>query len=773
VIELIEAGPLECPVSPDDRRRILLVGCRLGARSVRLEVGDAVVELVEAGLPVPGEASAEAVVTVRGAAVGVVRATGRSRRMTDLEAAAETVAAWLTDAWAAAEEIDSLAREVVHAYEELHLLYGLGEALGDRLSVAAAAEIILEQTVAALGAARAELRLAGPEGTIFVRPAAAAGAPGGPAAGARHRLTAELRSGGRAVGQLEIVRAGRGAPFSSSDGKLLDAVGALAGGALRNAQLYEELRQQAEALRQREAHLSAVLDSTADGVVAVDADGLVESFNRAAEVIFGYAAAEVVARPVGRLFDGDELLYGDLAVQLGTREARGRRKSGQTFPMDLAVADVRLGARRLFILSVQDITERKQTAETLLRTERLRALGQLASGVAHDINHSLAIIAGFGDLARQGLERPDPDLATLRTFMGLVVQAAMDGSETVNRLLRFGRGHQEGEQTVVDVGAILADVAELTAPRWRDASQAEGRVIAMKVEAQPGAYVLGWASALRELCTNLVFNAIDAMPDGGAIRLRARHHPSPGAGPSTVEVEVTDTGTGMTPDVRDRIFEPFYSTKGARGTGMGLAMVFAITEQHGGTIGVETAPGAGATFRLRFPAAATVEAPAPPERTARPHPPGTQHPSEGPGTRPKDGWGDPAPATRAAEASGLRILAVDDRAEITLLLSETLTLEGHTVVLAESGEEAEARLEAARFDLVISDIGLGTGMNGWELVDRVRARWPGVRLIVATGWGAQVDPAEARARGVEAVLSKPFRPSDLRRAVAGPSGDAA
>ncbi|HEY3079880.1 MAG TPA: ATP-binding protein [Chloroflexota bacterium] len=743
MIEPIDATPLECPVSPAARGRILLAGCRLGARSVRLEVGGAVVEYVESAPLNTREASAEAPVTVRGVAVASVGVTGPAVGLTDLSAVAETIAAWLADAWSAAGEIDSLAREVVHAYEELHLLYGLGGALGDRLSVAAAAEIILEQTVVALGVARAELRLTEPEGTVFAHPAGRS--PNGRAnvADGRHRLIAELRSGGRAVGELEIVRTARGAPFSSSDSKLLDAVGALAGGALRNAQLYEELRHQAEALRQREAHLSAVLDSTADGVVAVDARGRVESFNRAAEVIFGYPAAEVVGQTIEELFDGDDLLYGDLAVRLGVREAIGRRKSGQTFPMDLAVAEVRLGSRRLFILSVQDITERKQTAETLLRTERLRALGQLASGVAHDINHNLAIIAGFGDLAQQGLERPDPDVATLRTHLSLVVQAAMDGSQTVNRLLRFGRGHQEGEQAVVDAGAILADVAELTAPRWRDASQAEGRAIKLKVEAQTGAYVLGWASALRELFTNLVLNAIDAMPHGGAIRLRAGHaEPAPGSGTAMVEVEVTDTGTGMTADVRDRIFEPFYSTKGARGTGMGLAMVFAIAEQHGGTIGVETAPGAGTTFRLRFPAAAEGE-----------------------------------PSTPAApaevETPVLRILAVDDRPEITFLLCETLTLEGHTVVVAESGEEAEARLAVEPFDLMISDIGLGAGMNGWELVDRVRARWPEMRLIVATGWGAQVDPAEARTRGVEAVLAKPFRPSDLRRAVAGSRGDAA
>jgi PAS domain S-box-containing protein len=740
VTELAGAAPLACPVPPAARGRILQAGCRLGARSVRLEVGDGLLAQAEAGPAAGPEESAAARLVVGGAVVGSVRASGPAAGGADLAAVAETVAAWLADAWASAVEVDSLAREVVHAYEELHLLYGLGGALGDRLSVAAAAEIILEQTAAALGGARAELRLIDPEGTVFAHPAPRA--PNGRAREGGQRLTAELRSGGRAVGEIEIVRAAGGAPFSSSDGKLLDAVGALAGGALRNAQLYEELRHQAEALRQREAQLSAVLDSTADGVVAVDARGRVESFNRAAEVIFGYRSDEVVGRPIEGLFEGEERLYGDPALQLGVRESTGRRKSGECFPMDLAVAEVRLGSRRLFILSVQDITERKRTAETLLRTERLRALGQLASGVAHDINHNLAIIAGFGDLARQVLERPEPDLAALRTHLGLVVQAAMDGSQTVNRLLRFGRGHQEGERSVVDAGAILSDVAELTAPRWRDASQAEGRPIRLKVEAEPGAWMPGWASALRELFTNLIFNAVDALPSGGEIRLRARRVAPSGGQDGAVEVEVGDTGTGMPPEVRDRIFEPFYSTKGQRGTGMGLAMVFAIVEQHGGTIAVETAPGAGTTFRLRFPAA------------------------EGSG-------GAAAPQPAEVETRRLRILAVDDRPEITFLLSEVLTLEGHTVVVAESGEAAEARLEAEAFDLMISDIGLGAGMSGWELIERVAARWPGMRLIVATGWGAQIDPAEALARGVEAVLAKPFRPSELRRVVAGSSGHGA
>jgi PAS domain S-box-containing protein len=639
-----------------------------------------------------------------------------------------------TSGWSPAEEIDSLARELVHAYEELHLLYGLGEALGDRLSVAAGAEIILEQTMAALHASRAELRLADAAGTTFVRPAGAFYPAPGPAerlapVSLDRRLTADLRGGGGIVGTIELLRSADAPAFSSSDGKLLDAVGALAGGALRNAQLYEQLSLQAEALRQREAHLSAVLDHVADGVIAIDGNGVIRSFNRAAEQLYGITSAEAAGTPVELLFGDSELLYGDLAVGLGPREATARRPDGRVFPAELVVTDLRMGSQRLFILSVQDITERKETAETLLRTERMRALGQLASGVAHDLNQSLSIIAGFADLAKASLERPSPNLDTMRQQLGLVVQAAMDGSETVNRLLRFGRGHRDGEQTAVELAAILRDVADMTAPRWRDAAQAEGRTIDMVVDADSDTYVRGWAASLRELFTNLVLNAIDAMPNGGTIRLRARR-----VGDATV-AEVTDGGTGMTPEVRDRIFEPFFSTKGARGTGLGLAMVFGIVEQHGGTVDVDTAPGVGTTFRLRFPATSsepTLSAPVP-----------------------------------VAAPVALRVLAVDDRPEITMLLEETLVLEGHEVVVASSGEEALQVLQRERFDVLVSDIGLGSGMTGWELVDRVRATWPETRLIVATGWGAQVDDAEARARGVEAVIAKPFRPAELRRAVAG------
>jgi CheY-like chemotaxis protein len=192
----------------------------------------------------------------------------------------------------------------------------------------------------------------------------------------------------------------------------------------------------------------------------------------------------------------------------------------------------------------------------------------------------------------------------------------------------------------------------------------------------------------------------------------------------------------MTPEVQARLFEPFFSTKGERGTGLGLAVVFSVVQRHRGQITVESAPGQGSVFRLTFPAAT--------RRRRRPAPPVPAAPS----VRPR------------------RILAVDDVPAMGRTVARVLSLEGHAVTVATSGEEAIERLRQEPFDLVISDVGLGAGMNGWELAEHVRRHYPGVWFALATGWGAQIDPEEARARGVRAVIAKPYRAAELQRLVA-------
>jgi CheY-like chemotaxis protein len=239
----------------------------------------------------------------------------------------------------------------------------------------------------------------------------------------------------------------------------------------------------------------------------------------------------------------------------------------------------------------------------------------------------------------------------------------------------------------------------------------------------------GWRGSLREALTNLILNAVDALPSGGAIRLAAR-----GDG-DRVTVDVTDTGTGMSADVQARVFEPFFTTKGDRGTGLGLAMVLGIVERHGGSIVLESLPGSGTTFHLSFRASNGVVAP---ER----------------------------PSVAPPPVVPLRVLAVDDEPALGRLLTQLLQVDGHQVVVATSGEQALELLTGQPFDLVISDVGMGAGMNGWELAGRTLARHPSIRFALATGWGALIDPDEAQARGIAAVLAKPYRLADVKQLLA-------
>jgi signal transduction histidine kinase/ActR/RegA family two-component response regulator len=389
-----------------------------------------------------------------------------------------------------------------------------------------------------------------------------------------------------------------------------------------------------------------------------------------------------------------------------------------------------------------DISERKEAEaarQMLAHAERLRALGEMASGIAHDLNQSLALISGYSEMARQELQLPEPDLNRTREMCEITARAAIEGGQALKRLLSFARTQEfMGETENVDVEEVVREAARLTAPRWRDAAQAEGRPISLDVETEHACTIEGSASALREALINLIFNAVDALPAGGTIRVRCRRVGE------RVQVEVQDSGTGIPPQVRARIFDPFFTTKGERGTGLGLAQVLSTVQRFGGTIDLDSEPGRGTTFRLMFPYAA---------RTAAVR--------------------QPAPERAQTSANrSITILVVDDEPQLARMAALALAQRGHHVLVARSGEEALAELQQRRADLVVSDLGLGSGINGWDLAEEVRKRWPGTCFVLVTGWGAAITPDEARERGVHQVLAKPYRIAELRqiadRVAAGP-----
>ena len=381
-----------------------------------------------------------------------------------------------------------------------------------------------------------------------------------------------------------------------------------------------------------------------------------------------------------------------------------------------------------------DITERKEAETTrhqMAHDARLRVLGEMASGIAHDLNQSLALITGYSDMVRHELALDSPDLERVREMVEITGRAALEGGKALRGLLTFVRTQSTiAELERVDVAEALHDAARLTAPRWRDAPQAEGRPIELRIRAEAQCWIDGSANELREAMTNLIFNAVDALPRGGRIELVASRQAE------QVLVQVSDTGTGMTPAVRERVFELFYTTKGEHGTGLGLPQVLGTVERHGGTLDLDSAPGRGTTFRLWFPRAST----------------------------PPASVGDAAETpTTTMPAQSIRVLVVEDEERLAAMSRHVLEQRGHHVVVAANGDEACARLDEARFDLVISDLGLGAGKNGWDLAQYVRERWPSTRFILVTGWGAAIDPREARARGVQQVIAKPYRISDLRQ----------
>ncbi len=365
------------------------------------------------------------------------------------------------------------------------------------------------------------------------------------------------------------------------------------------------------------------------------------------------------------------------------------------------------------------IAEQERLRGQFSQLEKLSALGELASGVAHDFNNTLAGILGRAQLM---LRTDDPE--KLRRGLHIIIKTAEDGANTVKRIQDFARQRRDHDFAPVAVGQLLSDVSEMTRPRWKDHAEAGNVYIRLDLRINSTSLVRGDESELREVLVNMVFNAVDAMPAGGTLTL-ATHETG-----EHVVVSVSDTGCGMTPEVRSRIFDPFFTTKGKAGNGLGLAVSYGIILRHEGEIEVETAPGRGATFKIKLPIAkgAAKE----PEATVA-----------------------FATLSLVAESSCARILVVDDETHVRELLCEMVQSEGCEAVAASNGADALALFEAGNFDAVFTDIGM-PGMSGWELARAIRKRNAQLPLAVITGWGDAVGADEQKAAQVNWVVTKPF-----------------
>lgn len=372
------------------------------------------------------------------------------------------------------------------------------------------------------------------------------------------------------------------------------------------------------------------------------------------------------------------------------------------------------------------IAEQDRIREQYSQVEKMSALGELASGVAHDFNNTLAGILGRAQLL---LTTRDPE--KIESGLRIIIKTAKDGAKTIRRIQDFARQRRDHDFRAVSVAQVLLDVSEITRPRWKDHAEAANVHISLELQILSNALVMGDESELREVLVNMVFNAIDAMPRGGKLTLSTR------AVDGQVEISIADTGTGMSDDVRSRIFDPFFTTKGKAGMGLGLAVSYGIIRRHEGTIEVESETEHGTCFRIRLPVARCGVRDEPVVETA-------------------------VPRLQPVQTGRTRILIVDDDAHVRDLLRDILEKEGHTVVMAESGQQALAFFKGSKFDAVFTDVGLPV-MSGWEVARAVREVDALVPLAIITGWGEVVGSNQQKAAGVDWVVAKPFTVEQITR----------
>ncbi len=371
-----------------------------------------------------------------------------------------------------------------------------------------------------------------------------------------------------------------------------------------------------------------------------------------------------------------------------------------------------------------DITELKRAADLHIRTERLKAIGELASGVAHNFNNLLQVIMAGVELALTNLE--SGDTRALKDYLEQIRESSKFGSETVRRLQSFAKIRADGapaENARFDLSQLVKQASEISRPWWKTNLEKDGIHIEMETDLSNGCFVSGKESEIFEVLINLIKNAAEAMPQGGLISVRTS------VVDDQVVFEIEDTGTGISDENMKRLFEPFWSTKGDMGTGMGLSVTHGILSSHGGEITVASKVGEGTTFTIKLPLAMAVL-----ELSSH--------------------------AMSTVRDSQLRILVVDDIAPLRTLLHDLLICHGHTVLMAESGMQALDLFRNSEFDLVICDLGMPE-MSGWEVGGTVKKicwekQIPKTPFLMLTGWGGQsLGTERIEQSGIDGILEKP------------------
>ena len=497
-----------------------------------------------------------------------------------------------------------------------------------------------------------------------------------------------------------------------------------------NKFLKQKIAERTGELRESEERYRHLIESSKDGIFQLDSRGNIISANPAWLEMFGYNSfAGAKKKPIRKLFPSTEEANTLHQLLQSTGYAKNyvvpmKRKDGQPVLVEMTCNYMNGsdGKTRGLEGIVRDITERKKLEEHLIQSEKLKALGEMASGVAHDFNNILGVILGRVQLSL----RHTHDEKTRQNLI-LLEKVALDGAQTIKRIQDFTRQNTQTTFIPIDINEIIEDVLAITKARWKDEAEAAKIKINIAKNYGQGLPAKGDPSELREVFTNILLNALDAMPRGGDIHINTGIHNN------WAYASVRDTGVGMSEPTKKKVFDPFFTTKGAKGNGLGMSIAYNIINNHGGRIMIDSHQGKGTEVVIELPATSS-------KSVTISH---------------KIQDTDP-PLIDSYNKKKARILIIDDDLNIRMTLSDILTSQGHRVIEIAQAQEGVDIIQKKNPDLLITDLGM-PDLTGWEVAKAAKKINPQLPVILITGWDVPLQEKPLQKRGVDAILTKPFQ----------------
>lgn len=537
--------------------------------------------------------------------------------------------------------------------------------------------------------------------------------------------------------------------FSEAEQLLLASVGRSISVAVENARLFNDVAR-------GKNEWETTFDAMTNGVSIHDRDFNIVRANRALGRLLGVKAEDLIGKKCYEVFHGTSKPLSICPQKKAFREGTSHSISveephiGRILNISSDPVVESNGEIVCAVHDVRDITEQEHLREQLTQSEKIRALGEMAGGVAHDFNNFLTVILGNCQMllaqaegAGETVGRPGAIVFEgegrheFISALQSVQRAAVEAADTVRRIQEFTRVRTTRSFSTVDLNQVLANAIDVARPRWHDEAIARGVKIDMMTEFGDVPPVNGNESELGEVFMNLLLNAADALSGGGDIRLKTEVE----QGGEWLLASIADNGEGMEKDVSRRIFEPFFTTKGVGGSGLGLSVAYGIINRHGGDIMVDSEKGKGTRFTVRLPVAALSDLY---ESTVREEVP--------------------------EMIKQAKVLVIDDATMIRTLMGDMLDNMGQKFETAASGSEGllvfdRAAEDGEPFDLVLTDLGM-PDMSGWEVVEQIKKRSRKTPVALITGWGDQLNPDKMKESRVDAVIAKPFKVEDIRRLLA-------